>query len=230
MLELLSWGNVYSCMERGWGGDVRGSLVSAEGLAARRGWRSGVVSAGVHLVVLVVVVGGWPGRARLMPNKLPGTAQGVRLLTYYAAGSPAHAVSDMAAKKPAERKAADVLHKQLSLPMPEQPAAPFTEEGKGSQSDSGLGQGDIRIALQVVFPYPKIDVSSLPHGTKADVVLNAVIDEHGKIADLTLLKGMGAPVDDVVIATVKQWTFTPATRNGVPISSEQELHFHYERS
>jgi protein TonB len=44
------------------------------------------------------------------------------------------------------------------------------------------------------------------------------------------MKGLGQPIDDVVIATVKQWSFAPATRNGVPIPSEQELHFHYERS
>jgi protein TonB len=62
------------------------------------------------------------------------------------------------------------------------------------------------------------------------VILDAVIDEHGKISDLKLMHGLGQPIDDVVIATVRQWSFAPATRNGVPIPSEQELHFHYERS
>jgi protein TonB len=28
---------------------------------------------------------------------------------------------------------------------------------------------------------------------------------------------------------VKQWLFTPATKGGVPVASEQEFHFHYER-
>jgi protein TonB len=36
-------------------------------------------------------------------------------------------------------------------------------------------------------------------------------------------------VEQQVIATVQTWTFTPATRNGTPIASEQELLFHYER-
>jgi len=55
------------------------------------------------------------------------------------------------------------------------------------------------------------------------------IDEHGKIAELTLLQGLGPTIDDEVIQTVDQWIYTPATKNGVPVPSIQELHFHYER-
>jgi protein TonB len=32
-----------------------------------------------------------------------------------------------------------------------------------------------------------------------------------------------------VIATIQNWVFQPATSNGQPIVSEQELLFHYER-
>jgi protein TonB len=109
------------------------------------------------------------------------------------------------------------------------PQAPPAETGTSAAEKSGLGEGDITIALQTVFLYPKPDLSSLPHGTKGDVILNAVIDEHGKISELTLLKGLGSPVDETVIAAVRQWEYTPAKKNGVPVVSEQELHFHYER-
>ncbi len=60
------------------------------------------------------------------------------------------------------------------------------------------------------------------------MILNAVIDER-EYSELTLLKGLGSPVDEYVIATVQQWKYTPAKKNGVPVVSEQELHFHYER-
>src|ERR1039458_3712309 len=81
----------------------------------------------------------------------------------------------------------------------------------------------------IYFPHPTPDLSGLPHGTEGDVVLDAVIDEHGKIAHLTLLKGLGAPIDQAVIATVQQWCYTPAKKEGIPVPSEQELHFHYQR-
>ena len=45
-----------------------------------------------------------------------------------------------------------------------------------------------------------------------------------------MAKGLGYGVDEAVMATVQQWTFHPATRNGQPVPSEQELLFHYERS
>jgi hypothetical protein len=55
-------------------------------------------------------------------------------------------------------------------------------------------------------------------------------DGHGKIAELTLMQGLGPAIDDAVIALVNQWYFVPATKNGVPVPSVQELHFHYERA
>jgi protein TonB len=92
-----------------------------------------------------------------------------------------------------------------------------------------LGDGDVTIALEKYFPYPKPSLSTLPAGFAGDVILNAVIDEHGKVAQLTLLHGVGSPIDDQVIQTVEQWTYVPAMKNGVPVASVQELHFHYER-
>lgn len=96
--------------------------------------------------------------------------------------------------------------------------------------NDALGTGDINIALLSVFPTPKPDLSQLPRGAKGDVVLDVVIDENGKIAKLTMERGVGHGVDESVIATVRNWEFHPATRNGKPVASEQELLFHFERS
>src|SRR5665213_3463741 len=177
--------------------------------------RSTLLSTLAHAVVLFLAFGVLH-TSHIAPFKLPGTAHGFTMLTYYAAGSPPHAVSDIPEKAPVKQKA-DTSHAALTLPMPKPKplAAPATQDGTGNSSDDGLGEGDIKIAEQTYFPYPRPSLSSLPHGN---------------ISDLKLMKGLGQPIDDVVIATVKQWSFAPATRNGVPIPSEQELHFHYERS
>jgi|GEM_PF-1074977 len=200
--------------------------------AAFAGSRSAVISVAVHAVLLLAIAGVLHRAATVAPYKLPGTAQGTRLLTYFANGTPPHALSDLPAKEPVKDKSVSVQHAAIALPAPKpkQEGAPATDEGKGNSADSGLGEGDIKIAVQTYFPYPKPNLSGLPHGTSSDIILDAVIDEHGKISDLKLMKGLGDGIDETVIATVKQWTFAPATRNGVPIPSEQELHFHYERS
>ena len=190
--------------------------------------RGGLLSTVVHTVVLLGMFGVLHTRVRLAPYKLPGTAQGFKLLTYYSPGSPDHAGADVPLKK-VEKHTLAKLRQSLSAPRPKSAEAPSVETGTGNAQESGLGEGDIKIALQKVFAYPKPDLSVLPHKTAGDVILDAVIDERGNISNLTLLKGLGPSIDDVVIATVKQWSYTPATRNGIAIPSEQELHFHFER-
>src|SRR5580698_3646678 len=179
-------------------------------------FRGQLISTAIHTVALLLILGVLHGASHIAPYRLPGTASGVKLITYYSPGSPANAVSDMPVKAKAEPTPAPMMHAAVAPPKPKETTTPSAETGSGSSPDSGLGEGDIKIALQTYFPYPKPSLSGLPHGTKGDVVLDAVIDEHGKITGLTLLKGLGSPIDDTVIATVKQWSYTPATRNGVP--------------
>ena len=192
--------------------------------------RGQLLSVVVHLGLASLIVGGIGiASPKVMPYRLPGTAQGVSALTYYSPGSP-QLVSSESPSKTIEKKHTIASKKRSEeAPQVTQAQQSTTETGIGTSARSGLGEGDITIALQTFFPYPKPDLSGLPHGTKGDVILDAVIDEHGKISQLTLLKGLGSPIDQTVIATVQSWSYTPAMKNGVPVSSEQELHFHYER-
>ena len=192
--------------------------------------RGSILSITVHATLLLALFGVAHTSLNLAPYKLPGTAQGTRLITFYSPGSPAHAVSELPTKSPAPHPAATPTHATLTSPTPQPTGAPAADVGTGSSPQNGLGEGDIRIALQTHYPHPNPDLSALAHGSRGDVVLNAVIDEHGNITDLTLLRGLGPAIDNAVIAVVKQWSYTPATRNGVPVPSEQELRFHYERS
>ncbi len=191
---------------------------------------SALASAAVHAILLLAILG-LPPAAHLAPYRFPGTSQGVRLLTYYAPGSPTHAASALAVK-PAAKPRPTVTARiaaPSTTPKPA-PAVAGTDRGTGSADQSGLGEGNISIALLKHFPRPAPDLSTLPPGTAGDIVLNAVIDEHGAVSDLQLVHGLGPAVDNAVMAVVRQWTYTPATRNGAPVPSEQELHFHYERS
>ncbi len=191
---------------------------------------SGSVLASVlaHALLLAIFVALLRTHLNIAPLKLPGTVTGTRLLTYSAGGSPAHTAGTLAKKvaphtKPA--KSAEALHAPASAPQ-----SPPADLGTGTSSESAHGDGEIQIALPTFSPHPNPDLAALSAGTSGDVVLNAVIDEHGKVTDLTLLHGLSQAIDATVIATVKTWTYTPAQRNGLPVPSEQEFHFHYERS
>jgi protein TonB len=193
--------------------------------------RSGVgLSLLIHGMVLLTIAGILHGSMKLAPYRLPGTRDGVQFITYYySPGSVKSGRNDIPAKTVSKQQPVSVVHSEIAPPKADTPTAPSAERGEGSSGLSGLGDGNITIALQKYFPYPKPSLSTLPHGAAGDVILTAVIDEHGKIAELTLLQGLGPAIDDEVIQTVNQWTYTPATKNGVAVPSVQELHFHYER-
>ena len=156
-----------------------------------------------------------------------GGRNGHSLLLTYAPGSSAPVATLQAQRQP---PAQPTPLPTLTAPAPATPASPSTVAGTGSGSgNDALGDGDIKIAMQLQHPYPKPDLSKLPSGTRGDVIVDVVIDAQGHIAKSTMEHGLGYGVDEAVLATVQQWTFQPATRNGVPVASEQELLFHYER-
>jgi protein TonB len=164
----------------------------------------------------------------LAPRHLPGTAHGTEvMLTYQALGAPPAATSSRASRAatgaapPKPIKAPRQKASQLSEPTPSVP---------GNASEGSLGDGDMTIALVRFHPHPEPDLSALPPGTSGDIVLDAVIDAEGHIAHLSVTRSLGASVDRQVVATVQQWTFTPAMRGGTPVESEQEILIHYERS
>jgi periplasmic protein TonB len=190
-------------------------------------------SVAVHLLVLTALI--HHSKPWVAPIRLPGTEHGSNLILAYLPGR-APAQSPTATPKTAPRLA----ESKSPLPIPPKTktnptASPNANSPVSAQPDStagadALGSGNIDIALASFFPTPKPDLSALPHGTKGDVILDIVIDATGKISELKMTNGLGHGIDETVIATVQQWTFHPATRNGEPVASEQELHFHYEKS
>lgn len=162
-------------------------------------------------------------------QRLPGEATGTRLtLEYKPGGAPPAVASALHAPLPVPRPAPTALAKPAATPALS--AASEAAPGAGLAGESSLGDGNISIALVRTHPRPAPDLSGLPHGTTGDVVLEVVIDAQGRIAEAKVARGLGDAVDQAVLATVReQWTFAPATRNGVAIASEQELLFHYER-
>jgi protein TonB len=180
--------------------------------------------------MLLAIFGVWK-TAHLAPVRMPGTKSGEHQMLVYSLGGP-----PVASEAPLH-STKSLIHAPATKAKPQPPAKPAevtksapTSPGVGGSGDSALGEGNITIALERFHPRPTPDLSSLPHGTAGDVVLDATIDDKGKVTQLKVTKGFGGTIDQTVIATVQQWTFTPALKDGVPISSEREILFHYEHS
>jgi protein TonB len=192
------------------------------------------VSASVALHVLIIGLLLYHRPLTLKATALPGNLNGSRLLLTYDPGTGSKAISTL--QRPPEiprpRPAQDPLPsiRVPALPPPSTVSAPaISLSANDSSGNDALGQGDIKIASLLVHPVPAPDLSKLPSGTRGDVIVDIVIDPNGHVAKFTVQRGLGHGVDDTVLATIQQWTFQPATRNGVPVASEQELLFHYER-
>src|ERR1700728_948604 len=118
------------------------------------------------------------------------------------------------------------------VPPKEQPKLAMKEPEPPPPTSSGdpSGEADVSVAMANFYPPPKPDLTALPHGTRGDVVIDIVIDEDGKVVDTHVDQGLGHGVDEAVMAIVQTWTFTPATKAGKPVASEQRLIFHFERA
>jgi len=190
------------------------------------------VSVAMHLLLLAAIV--HRSAPWVAPIRLPGTEHGSNLILTYLPGratAPSAAASPKIAPKLAESTSplpAIAVAKPTPAPASPNTSSPVAEHPDSATGADALGSGNIDIALVSYFPTPKPDLSTLPQGTKGDVILDIVIDATGKISDLKMTSGLGHGIDETVIATVHQWTFHPATRDGQPVASEQELHFHYE--
>jgi hypothetical protein len=44
-----------------------------------------------------------------------------------------------------------------------------------------------------------------------------------------VIQSLGPAVDQKVLAALENWRFTPASKNGVPIPSKQDVYYHFPR-
>jgi periplasmic protein TonB len=107
-----------------------------------------------------------------------------------------------------------------------------TSNGTAGTSNGTLAYGyadghEVRPAYPVVYPDPVVARAVCPPGLKGDVIVEVTIDEKGNIVSTRLLSGLGHGVDERVVAVVQNWRYFPATRDGLPIPSQQDVHFHF---
>jgi len=98
----------------------------------------------------------------------------------------------------------------------------------GSLSYGALSGPNVRPALPVFSPDPAID-REISNSLAGDVIIEVTIDEVGHITAMRLIQGLGAAVDQKVLDAVNRWQFEPATRNGTPIPSKQDVYYHFPR-
>ncbi|MGC2639726.1 MAG: TonB family protein [Acidobacteriaceae bacterium] len=90
---------------------------------------------------------------------------------------------------------------------------------------TGNGTENAEPALPVYYPQPGVADRSLLPPAQRNVVVEVSIDALGGVTDERLVSGLGNPLDQIVLATVKAWRFRPATVNGTAVASVEDLVF-----
>jgi periplasmic protein TonB len=204
-----------------------------EQLDAKSGqsWRGGW-SIILHAALLIVLF--HSSHAVRVRTFLPGTLKGTHFdLSYLPGGAAPSAPPSPRKQAPAVARESKLILPPRLTPPVQAPASDTSTSAPAkttASSNDALGSEDIQIALTTYSPSPKPDLSRLPYGTQGEVVLDVTIDPTGQVVDLQILATLGYGVDGAVVDTVRTWKFSPATKDGVPVASVQELHFHYSRA
>jgi TonB family protein len=75
---------------------------------------------------------------------------------------------------------------------------------------------------------PHVNPEDLRGIAEGNVVIEITIDESGGIVNKTVVQSMGPAIDAQVLAALENWRFRPATRDGVPIPSKQDVVYHFK--
>lgn len=97
----------------------------------------------------------------------------------------------------------------------------------GSLFSEIMSGSEVRPALPMVFPDPPVRRSEIPKGVAGSVIVEVTIDAQGNVIETRLLQGLGYGIEEKVIATLHNWRFRPATKDGVPIPSKQDVYFRF---
>jgi len=209
-------------------------------MAGRWRWALGA-SAAAHLLAVCLVMR-QPAPVFVRPQPVVAGAGGTSVTALYlpydrgvhsAPATEARVSLNLAASKSkAKSKAVHRQHSKAPLKADQDRAGDTLQTARAGSAYGSLAEGpadgrEIRPALPVAFVNPEVSRAELPPGVQGDVVVEVTIDARGNIVEKRILQRLGYGIDEKVLAALEGWRFTPATQDGVPISSQHDIHFHF---
>lgn len=130
--------------------------------------------------------------------------------------------------KPKTSFNARITNQKDVQPQNIEPPSPVAAGSPSSSDLYGAVTGvDVRPAIETTLLDPPVSRAEIPPGVEGDVIVEITIDEQGSVTDAKLLRGLGYGIDEKILATVRNWHYRPATRDGVPIPSKYDAHWHF---
>jgi TonB family protein len=98
-----------------------------------------------------------------------------------------------------------------------------TGAGIGPGTGGGAGGGAYAPGSGITAPTlvhevrPTYTAQGRRLGLQGDVVLQVTVGRDGRVGDVRVVRGLGAGLEERAVDAVRQWRFTPATRQGAPV-------------
>ena len=101
---------------------------------------------------------------------------------------------------------------EIPPPPPPPPPPPLPPPASRKPVRTGGQVGTPALLHRVDPEYPELAVRSKMQGR---VILEALVDEDGRVVDVKLLRSAGEVLDRAAIAAVRQWHYSPLLLNGI---------------
>ena len=144
------------------------------------------------------------------------------------APSPIRISLPKAAAKPAAAPKVVAQANEPVLQVDRAPHALPAGASYGSASDGPFSGHDIRPALPISAHDPIVNTNDLPGGVEGTIVVEITIDAAGNVIGKSVEQSLGPSIDSVVLSALDSWRFHPATRDGTPIASKQDVVYHFK--
>lgn len=148
-------------------------------------------------------------------------------LVYFHQQGFADAERHLTAPKPSKPRPKPVTQEERKPPLDAATQADRAGSPYGTVLTGPLTGHDVRPALPVVFPDPVVSRSELPDGVAGTVIVEITIDEIGNVVATRVLQPLGYGIEERVVAVLRNWHFRPATMDGRPIPSQQDVYFRF---
>lgn len=84
-----------------------------------------------------------------------------------------------------------------------------------------------KLAVQTAGALPSIPAAELPPRFEQYVIVEVTIDIEGRVADARIVAGMvDESIQQTLLSAVRQFKYSPATRNGAPVPSQRDIVIH----
>jgi TonB family protein len=98
-----------------------------------------------------------------------------------------------------------------------------SDSGTNSVAGNGNDAQNTTPAFPVFYPNPAVHDRSLLPASELQVIVDVHLNAGGEVVSESLVKGIGNALDRIVLDAVKTWRFQPATVEGKPVESEDEV-------